>query len=716
MEEQIAAIELRGVPASTTFDDLRAIIEVQAVCIVMEGSASNQATALALLGSAEEAAAACDLLDGSPWGAATLSVKLVPDVQEWLVSNGPEGVTSTALQAAVFEEQQQLSGTGAAPPPDFVHEWQQDEPGEGQQPLPQQQQVQQQQSGWQQGWQQQDPSYDPRDWEPDWQMQEQQHELEQQDLPAQPPAQHAAYAGGGSQGGGDDGGWQEVGTGSSSRGERPRSRPRGGGGSSTATAAGGVPSLDSGRLMVRNLSPETTQAQVAAAFKKFGRVVHVVKTGSKRYAHVQFDSRASAAAALEALNETLVPELNSSGVIFVAPSYPASDSSARVRAGSSGGASASKKNISDTPTSVLWVGNLQHGTQAERVREVFSRFGALLQWQVERGEVAGRTQLLRYAIVQFRRQQDAVAAYGALNHQYVDELSKFPLKIHYRVNAEELRSVFGQAGDIRQLILSYDSNAAEGQALVAYSHPAAATEAVDLLDAYPMGSSLLDEVGVDQYMGRLLSSLLAKSSPWQEQAPAAAPAVATSGAAPAAAEAGGGTQGGLSALEDEMRELQLHLQQHADDLQQYQAPSGSSQQDEDDDGWQDVAPARRPHPQHQHQHPQPHSPPAGAGGGAATGSPDVPNSGLWIGWIDLGVEKADLAAALSQFGPVSIEHLQAAQRPAYDGRMYKWGIARFRSLEDSVRAKKALAKQVLPGISVMPLKVTYYHPHHSKAK
>lgn len=90
MEEQIAAIELRGVPASTTFDDLRAIIEVQAVCIVMEGSASNQATALALLGSAEEAAAACDLLDGSPWGAATLSVKLVPDVQEWLVSNGPE--------------------------------------------------------------------------------------------------------------------------------------------------------------------------------------------------------------------------------------------------------------------------------------------------------------------------------------------------------------------------------------------------------------------------------------------------------------------------------------------------------------------------------------------------------------------------------------------------------------------------------------------------
>ena len=282
------------------------------------------------------------------------------------------------------------------------------------------------------------------------------------------------------------------------------------------------------------------------------------------------------------------------------------------------------------------------------------------------------------------------------------QVSSIPIS----TSAEELRSVFGQAGDIRQLILSYDSNAAEGQALVAYSHPAAATEAVDLLDAYPMGSSLLDvqarrmisaagrhccrrrsvgaapgrhlcrrrctapvrrlsgrrctprhvalyvpglqEVGVDQYMGRLLSSLLAKSSPWQEQAPAAAPAVATSGAAPAAAEAGGGTQGGLSALEDEMRELQLHLQQHADDLQQYQAPSGSSQQDEDDDGWQDVAPARRPHPQHQHQHPQPHSPPAGAGGGAATGSPDVPNSGLWIGWIDLGVEKADLAAALSQ--------------------------------------------------------------------
>lgn len=84
-----------------------------------------------------------------------------------------------------------------------------------------------------------------------------------------------------------------------------------------------------------------------------------------------------------------VPELNSSGVIFVAPSYPASDSSARVRAGSSGGASASKKNISDTPTSVLWVGNLQHGTQAERVREVFSRCGAACMAVPQKAHEAG---------------------------------------------------------------------------------------------------------------------------------------------------------------------------------------------------------------------------------------------------------------------------------------------------------------------------------------
>lgn len=35
------------------------------------------------------------------------------------------------------------------------------------------------------------------------------------------------------------------------------------------------------------------------------------------------------------------------------------------------------------------------------------------------------------------------------------------------------------------------------------------------------------------------------------------------------------------------------------------------------------------------------------------------------------VGRAAWAPPACRFGPVSIEHLQAAQRPAYDGRMYK---------------------------------------------
>ena len=56
---------------------------------------------------------------------------------------------------------------------------------------------------------------------------------------------------------------------------------------------------------------------------------------------------------------------------------------------------------------------------------------------------------------------------------------------------QELRDLFGQLGEVVHVVASFEGGA-EGSALVVYSDPAAAQEAVDLLDSYPMGTSLLE--------------------------------------------------------------------------------------------------------------------------------------------------------------------------------------------------------------------------------
>jgi RNA recognition motif-containing protein len=58
-------------------------------------------------------------------------------------------------------------------------------------------------------------------------------------------------------------------------------------------------------------------------------------------------------------------------------------------------------------------------------------------------------------------------------------------------SAEELRQLFSQFGEVRSLVLTYDG-AAEGCALVSYADTAAAEQAADLLDSYPLRGSLLE--------------------------------------------------------------------------------------------------------------------------------------------------------------------------------------------------------------------------------
>lgn len=59
-------------------------------------------------------------------------------------------------------------------------------------------------------------------------------------------------------------------------------------------------------------------------------------------------------------------------------------------------------------------------------------------------------------------------------------------------SAGELRQLFAQIGELGQLVLIFEAGAAEGQALVAYKSAEAAAEAADLLDGYPLGTSLLE--------------------------------------------------------------------------------------------------------------------------------------------------------------------------------------------------------------------------------
>lgn len=52
----------------------------------------------------------------------------------------------------------------------------------------------------------------------------------------------------------------------------------------------------------------------------------------------------------------------------------------------------------------------------------------------------------------------------------------------------ELRELFEQCGAVRQLVCLFEVGAAEGSALVAFADAAAAQEAADLLDSYPLGT------------------------------------------------------------------------------------------------------------------------------------------------------------------------------------------------------------------------------------
>jgi RNA recognition motif-containing protein len=190
------------------------------------------------------------------------------------------------------------------------------------------------------------------------------------------------------------------------------------------------------------------------------------------------------------------------------------------------------------------------------------------------------------------------------------------LHVPASVPAEELRDLFGQLGPVTSIVMTYDPARKESDALVVYERAAApsADEAVDLFDSYPLHGSLLEVQlvqSVHQYTAQLTANL-------SQQTAASADAVAT----PPGAH--------YASLEAEMRDLQLHLQQHASELQQPTAPQQQAEHNSGrEEGWQSIASAPRRRPQHATEAaaagPASSTSSGGAGAGSAAEAP--PNRG-----------------------------------------------------------------------------------------
>ncbi|KAL4443957.1 hypothetical protein ABPG75_011694 [Micractinium tetrahymenae] len=436
-----AAVEISNLPPSATFDELRAVLGARSVVFSLEGP---QLSALAFVESPAAAAEAAQLLHGSDWGGRTLQVTPAHDVGGWVAARCAQLMPGSHSLA---------SGSGSAPPePAPAAAAEPAGPQQQQQPSPP---LSQQLGGHED--QPRAPGFELPDW--GW---DQAAAAAGQDA----AGQHASFDDaswadqfwgepGGSQRGEDE--WREVGA------RERRVRCGGGGGGEAAGAAAAGPGLQGAlsdtRIMVRNLDPGCTQEAVVAAFARFGRILQAVKHPNRRFAHIQFARPEGAAAALREMHEQLVPSLNSQGLIFVQPSLVADDASVRramqqardsPAAASGGGgvqdrvaalagfgaqARGSSKGISQAPTSAIWVGSMGPGATSDDVRAVFSRYGPLVQWQVQQAKLPGKSGNMRYAIVRWRRVEEARAAVDALNGQVEPRLGPFPLKIKYRETA-----------------------------------------------------------------------------------------------------------------------------------------------------------------------------------------------------------------------------------------------------------------------------------------
>lgn len=91
----LPAVEISGLPGTATYEELRAVCGCSSVVFSLPQPGAPP-RCLALFSSADGAAAARELLDGSQWGAATLSVAPVDNAVAWVAGEVP-GVSAAAL-------------------------------------------------------------------------------------------------------------------------------------------------------------------------------------------------------------------------------------------------------------------------------------------------------------------------------------------------------------------------------------------------------------------------------------------------------------------------------------------------------------------------------------------------------------------------------------------------------------------------------------------
>lgn len=178
--------------------------------------------------------------------------------------------------------------------------------------------------------------------------------------------------------------------------------------------------------------------EVEDVFCKFGSLKEVVKFPEARYAFVSFHRPEAAAAALDALQETVVPSISDS-------SQPL-----RIEYRAPEGGCPSKKlprpggrmeDDADVPTSKLWVAGIAEWVGEEDMRRVLARFGPVREVQLRPAPEASRRD--QWAFVNFKRVEDSVKAKKAFHDQVVPELSG---SMRVRMKFKQLNGKEGRAG------------------------------------------------------------------------------------------------------------------------------------------------------------------------------------------------------------------------------------------------------------------------------
>ncbi|PRW39313.1 polyadenylate binding isoform B [Chlorella sorokiniana] len=412
MAEWGGALEVGGLPSSASIDELSVLLSQLAHCrqhhiLLSSRGAASAVAALVLLPSTDAASSVADMLDSYPLSGGLLETRPCADPADWVrrhVLQHLPKVGSRRPQAPPPAQPAQPPAPQPLRPP---------APQPMQPPPPQPQQP---------------PAPQPLAITTSGLTA---LEAEAREVQRMLQEQQQLFGGGG-------GGWDAEEEGEPSNGEGDWSQVGfRSGGARSAGGGKGAPmrAASKCRILVRNIALEVQQAAVRTFFSQFGQVTEAVKFPEARYAFVHFFDADDAAAAIAAVDRQVVPELNPAVPLYASYRDQSSGGGGSSSAFGNAGAATRKAGsggghpISATPTGKLFVGHLAGGVTVKDLEAVFGRFGPVYDLELRRANGQGRTD--QWAFVNFRRKQDALAAYQQL--EWVAELTdNRPLKLQFR--------------------------------------------------------------------------------------------------------------------------------------------------------------------------------------------------------------------------------------------------------------------------------------------